>query len=447
MNIEDSLNITRFIKDNKNNKTWQELADYTNAEFRTDLSKDAVRKRFNRELTNNNDTSYNTTSSAEFEEHKSNGEIILNKKVYFDSNVKKTPEIILNSLGYDPTTFELSEHRFGTWEVAMKDIDGIPTKTECCTIRAKVKPLKEKNINLKEIAEKLKEEAKVFETFKPNKIDYKALCEDNLLFIPSLEPHLNKFTNDFETGVNYNLKITLNRINTVYDNVEELQNIYKCNSCLMVIGSDYFHHESNNATAKGTPQKGEVSDNEMFTIGLDDSISRIKYLSETFNKVYILLQVGNHAPSNETKLYVSLSRIFSNYENVEFFENYQLTQAFKWGKTSLFFNHGDVNLKRLIGSITSEFHQVWGDTFFRYLIKGHLHIKEYTTDDNGINIITTPSICENDYWHKQERFGCGNVPSAELFVVNKNKGIIDDKIIPFTDQKVKTLKKEYIQGE
>ena len=52
----------------------------------------------------------------------------------------------------------------------------------------------------------------------------------------------------------------------------------------MVIGSDYYHHESNDATSKGTPQKGEVCDEEMFMIGLDDNIKRIKYLSETFNK-------------------------------------------------------------------------------------------------------------------------------------------------------------------
>ena len=128
---------------------------------------------------------------------------------------------------------------------------------------------------------------------------------------------------------------------------------------------------------------------------------------------------------------MALSCFFKDDKKVKFSTNYKDTQSYVFGKCGLFFNHGDPNQKRLVGSIPAEFYKEYGETLYRYLFLGHLHKLEVINCENGLTLHRVPAICENDGWHYQNRFGIGNIPQHEIIVFDKEKGMISNNFIYF----------------
>ena len=169
----------------------------------------------------------------------------------------------------------------------------------------------------------------------------------------------------------------------------------------------------------------------MFTMGLDVYTRGILLLREFFNDVDVKIVAGNHSRAMEFMMYMALKCYFKDDDKVHFSEDYKDTQSYVFGDTSLFFNHGDANQKRLIGSIPAEFYKEYGSTKNRYLFLGHLHKLEQINSENGITVHRVPAICEDDLWHYQNRFGLGNTPSHEIMVFDKHNGMISSNFVYF----------------
>ena len=423
MNIQDSLEITSFIKENKGDKTWQELTDLVNETFGTDLKKDAVRGRHRREL--KSDSGFNLTPqnlNAESEEYKSNGDVILNKNVYFQAGVTKTPDLILEKLGYDANEFELCEWRFGTWEVAMKDIDGEPTKTECCTIRAKVKPLV--NITEKDLLEINKEI--ITKNVKPLKLD--PIKQDNeydldkLMVLSIADLHFGSYANKIDSGYDYNLDIQKNMFKNLIQEVINKQGLVQASELLYVVGNDLINFDSGNqTTAKGTVIENCSNFKETYAVVLEEEVRALKTLRQYFDKINVLMCEGNHDKTLNYTLYLNLMTLFSEDEVFNFSEDFRKTQAFKWGNTSLFLDHGDGNYKRLVQQLSNIFPEIYGGTKYRHCLLHHLHSKETNFELNGIEAHRLSSLKPTDKYEFNNAF-IGD-PKQEIFIFDKETGL------------------------
>lgn len=409
--------------------SWKEAAIECSKEIGENLTGDALRKRYSTAVEKSGMT------PEEFYDQKPNGSIEISSNIWVNKDFKKTPDNVMEILGYDKELWQLVSFRVGSHEVAISDED---TNRVCYNFRAVLKPteLQLSSTQAIEEANKLFGAKIVPFAFKPTP-RVKGLSKDKLLLMPTIEAHLGKMASEMETGTNYDHKICRERFYEVFAEFLNWQLVEKADSCLVVIGGDFFNSESDGMTTGKTPQANDTRFRKMFSLGLEMYTKAILGLEDKFNRVTIMFAPGNHARAMEYFLYRALEQYFMNNKKIDFTEDYKNTQAYQFNDTALFFNHGDVNHKRLVASIPAEFNKMYGDTNFRYLFVGHLHHQEVLKEENGLMVIRTSSISETDEWHYQQRFGVGNVPKQEMYLFSGTQGMIASRNVVFGKARIR----------
>lgn len=402
-----------------------------------------------------NDNQPKVYSRTEF----SDGTIEVRDVIAYKDEVRGNKSAIMTFMGFNPEEWECTSMKESIWE-------GGKNGANRYSVQLKVKPRKELDFDPEKFAlasKKVFEEIvipshkdltgsndndftpiglelgtnKVVETDGLGNYRYvknKTLNKEKLFLIPQIEAHLGKIANKIECTNVYNHEIVERRVKKVFEQVVEKQVTEKCATALIVIGGDFFNSESNYATTNGTPQTAtDTRYMEMYSIGLRLYCEGIETLKQHFNRIDVLLCSGNHARAMEHFLYRALECYYSKDNKVCFKDDYHETQSYVFGRCGLFFNHGDVNQKRLVASIPCEFPDEWGQTRSRYLFCGHLHKLEVSNNENGLIFHRTPAICENDAWHYSNRFGIGVVPQHEIMVFDKACGMIADFNIYFNE--------------
>jgi hypothetical protein len=418
----------------RGNATWKEVADILNQEYGENLSRDAVRKRYYTRKRNasEGESGMNTeiSGAGEYETRYDNGMVEAQKVVEYSKEIFGDKRKMLEYLGYNPDEWEFMFLTTSMWNQHTKE----QTTKQLYAVKFKIKPIT-KVVSLETALEIAKDVFKSnIQPLKVEKSKKKSeLDSDRLMFIPQIEAHLGKISEEIETGVNYNHEVVEERVRKVFEEAISLQEREQCDRCLVVVGGDFFNSESNGQTSSGTQQQNDVRYKEMFNIGLKLYLEGLLALKEHFNNVDVKICAGNHARAMEHFLYIALSCYFANDDKIKFCEDYKDTQSYVFGNVGLFFNHGDPNQKRLVASIPAEFYEDYGKTKFRYLFLGHLHKLEVINSENGITVHRVPAICENDNWHYQNRFGIGNIPQHEIMVFDKNYGMLNDNFIYFNE--------------
>lgn len=433
-------NLGRRVKDG--DITWKQAAIKYNELTGIDLNAENFRGRY-RNL--NDDYVPNTNKiddelESEYETHYEDGSVELSKKLWFDKDVKKTPEMILQLFGYDENEWEVISWTFGKYEVAIKEED---TNRECITVRAKIKPKLKKELSIEDYANIAKDvfSSSIKSVKLPKQSKNKSLNEDKLLELTGIELHLGKLAFESVSGQDYNTSIANERFDKIIKEVAEQQDVERCGTCLVCIGNDFFNSDTvGNTTTKGTQQYNDVNWKVMFNIGLEMYVKMLLTLRSKFNNIEVRLQQGNHDYMSSFYLYTALQCYFRDDDIIKFSNDIKDVQVFEWGKCAIFFTHGDTNLKRLVKSIPAEFYDVWGRTIYRELHLGHLHSEIVIDDNSGLVTRRVGSPTGTDDWHYQERF-IGATQKYQTFVWDKNNGLSNVKYITFdSPEKPKVLR-------
>ena len=406
-------------------KTWQEATDEYNSKKGETVSKEAFRKRYVRLKKTAPQKEAYTLKGGLIEEE---------RNIWFDKDEKKSPDLVLKKFGYDPEEVELISLRIGYHEVAIAEEK---SNRVCYNCKIQIKPIIKKEIELKQAVETAKEIFKEINPLPPSEKTLKGLDKEKLIELPAIELHLGKMSHFMDTGENYDYKIAQDRFKEIIDRVYLKQQVEKAGTLFVSIGSDFFNTDTTqNTTTKGTPQQNDLRYKKMFLVGLKMYTEALYLLRDQFEKIDIQLNQGNHDTMSSFYLYIALSQLFKGDEKIKFSENYQATQCYIFGKCAIFTNHGDPNLKRLQKSIPAEFFEEWGKTIHRELHIGHLHI-ELTVDENsGLVTRRIPSPSGTDEWHYNSRY-VGNIPRHQIFIWDKEKGLVSTEYIAFDKKKGK----------
>lgn len=422
--------------------TWQGLADEVNKKFGTNLNNESCRKRYRSNSTRDFDkvdTGSRERNDEEFEEHYSNGNMLVQRKIWFDETEQKTPEVILKKFGYDPKDWELVKWRIGYHEVAIKEEEN---NRVCYNVRCEMKPRIKSFATPEECVEYLQELLK--KEIKPlsfeKKQKDKSLDKNRMFLLPPVELHLGKFSDSLSTGFEYSSKIAVDRYREITRNIIEQQEIMKCGTLVIGVGNDFFNSDNTmNTTTRGTPQFNDVSWKRLFTLGTELMIEQIITLKDYFNDIKVILNGSNHDTMSSFHLYYALEQTFRNDGQVKFSDDYTDMECLTFGRNGIWFHHGDCNLTRLIESIPVLYPKEYAETQNRILLMGHLHSSQDLKEQCGIKPIRLSSPCEVDEWHFKEKF-VGSIPCQETFVFDKN-GLLQHNYINFIKEKGKTKKK------
>jgi hypothetical protein len=403
------------------NITWEEASKLFNAETGLKLSGDALRKRYSR-------IDIDEIPATEYHKVSGDGTIEAQKIVNLSTKEKDNPNAVLSALGYNPSEWQLDYMLFSNWQQHTKE----KTTKNLYAVKFKIKP-KVKEIDplevITEINKMFSNEIKPMK-LQPSKMN-KTLDKDKMMECPAIELHLGKLAWSGDTGQDYDQHIAKARFKEIIQTIIDKQSISKCGTLFITIGSDFFNSDTvQNTTTKGTIQQNDVRWKKMFLVGVQLYVEAFALLKEHFNKIDVQLCQGNHDNMSAFYLYIALKNALNSDKTINFSDNIKETQCYQFGQCVIFTNHGDVNLNRLIKSITAEFYQEWGQSLYRELHLGHLH-KEVMVDDNSGMItrrIGSPS--GTDEWHYHERF-IGAIQKHQLFIWEANTGLKEIIMIPF----------------
>lgn len=414
--------------------TWQQASEIFNEQTNSNLSNEAIRKRF----ANLKDSCVPINTTGEFETIYKDGIIEAQKIVNLPPKIKEKPEEVLKVLGYNPDEWEMVYITFSNWQQHTKK----QTTKDLYAVKFKLKPTI-KELTTTDYLEVAKEVfSKEIEPIKLSKQIKNKELDDNLMIeYPAIELHLGKLAWHGETGQNYDYKIAIERFNATIEETIKIQDIAKAGTLFMVIGNDFFNSDTASyTTTKGTPQHNDLRWKKMFLIGLELYTKALLILREKFNKIDIQLCQGNHDEMASFYLYIALQQYFKDDDVINFSNDFKKTQCYLFGKCTIFTNHGDTNLKRLIKSIPAEFYEEWGKSLYRELHLGHLHKEVVVDDESGMITRRIGSPTGTNEWHYSERY-VGAVQKHQLFLWHKEKGLLTCQYIPFDMNKKKLIKR------
>ncbi len=440
----ESAEITQWIKDNKTDAiTWAEYADQLYEKYGVRLNAESIRSRYRKKIKGKK---HKEEKHEEYEHYFQNGEVEINKTIFFDGEINKSPDSILKLLGYDIDEWDLIDLRIGEWDTSMKSNAGKPMKSKNKTIKAKLRPKNNGTVGPKRAVKLFNRYVETSENFTAHKFerltfedekDFEKLDNDRLKELPGIELHLGKLGFKGDAGQNYDKKIARERFNVIVQDIIDQQQIEKAGECLFCIGNDFFNSDTpEGTTTKGTPLVNDTRGDLMFDLGIEMTIKLINELANRFNKVHIRLQRGNHDYTTAYALYKCMEQRYRNIDKIDFIDNYLLRQCFVWGECGIFFTHGEANEQRTIDSIPSEFYREWGQTKYRELHMGHKHKEQsqkrnifLNNDDAGLMTRRTGSPTGTDYWHYSMGF-TGATQKYQSFLWDKHRGL---KTIQYTN--------------
>lgn len=369
----------------------------------------------------------NEEKSVDFE----TGEIVATTTIEGDAT-KMTPDDILNKLGYAPEVWKLRSLKVKSWDQVKKGGTDTEKLSSVRYILAPKNP--ELSINdAVEIAKEVFSKSDIPTKVKKKSVDTNRFDKNKLLLVNQIELHLGKISESEDTGVNYNTEIALDRFDKIVGEVIAFQSVNKCGQALVVIGGDFFNSESDGHTFNKTPIQNDHRYKYLFKKGLTAYKEFIDALMQYVPSITVMLCEGNHARSMEFYLYEALKNHYDNILEVEFIDDYKSTQCRVFGNNALFFNHGDVDMKRLVSSLPGEFNKEWGLTDNHYLFIGHFHKSEVSNTENGLQWIRIPAPCSNDEWTTRNRFGAGTRPSYQLMTFDDMDGLDLSRFIYFDE--------------
>ena len=314
------------------------------------------------------------------------GKISAEKIIHLDEkNISE--ENILKEFNLDIKDWTIEKLNYSLWDSRDKDRGTIPLYSVKCSFKKREKL--DFDINaMKNIIDSYLYENKDLEDFSDE--DYAENIDEDTLLLNIADLHLNKLSED------YNVKIARNRY------IEALRHIVKnseANNCIFIVGEDFFNVDTlNKTTTRGTPQDTEVDIYSMFDIGLNLMIESIKYLSEVFYDVKVILIQGNHDNMLSYMLCIALS-IYPFNKTVSIDTEPIKRKYINVGNSLIGLGHLDSESKEQKKFLMqNEVKEKYGESKYNYFVSGHFH--NYSVEEiGGISYIRLPSLSGNDNWH------------------------------------------------
>jgi len=262
-------------------------------------------------------------------------------------------------------------------------------------------------------------------------ITVKQTSYDNL-FVPCIfDLHLGKLAWGEETGEDYDTKIAVARFRVALTDLIEKAKGYKIERILFPVGNDIYNSDRAKPfpqTTAGTPQMDDLRWQKLFRMGIQLITEAVIQLSK-LAPVDVKMVYSNHDHERVFYLGETLSAVFNNHPTVNVDNSPKMRKYYQWGECLIGLTHGHNDKSNNLPLVMAqEAKEMWGSTFYREWLLGHLHHrKQYTTDTakdyRGVNVryITSPSA--PDAWHSERSF-VGAIKGAEGFIYNKKEGII-----------------------
>lgn len=241
-------------------------------------------------------------------------------------------------------------------------------------LRRWVKSEKNKEDQIKEFLEELKNCLKelpkypLFET--KTKINY----SDTLAVYPLGDPHIGMLAWAEECGDNWDLKIAEDTFRKMFDII--VGKSPRSKKAMLEILGDTLHYDN---IAGITTRSGNILDTdgrytEMIRVCVKIILNMINSLLQYHEEVIVDIVRGNHDDVGSIWLNELLLRLYEDNPRVTIINQQGPIHILEFGKVLIASHHGHtIKMDSLPITIASDYAEAWGRTKHRYCLTGHIH--------------------------------------------------------------------------
>jgi hypothetical protein len=317
----------------------------------------------------------------------------------------RTLEALIARAQIDTTKYEVDRPETSMHEMTVRDSEGNVRKVQNFRIvarfRLKAGPSVEERVDAILTG--------AFQKRKPVQFFLKSLGKtkgnpDILQGVVIADPHIAKLAWAEGTGDrNYDTAISVETLETGVTEVMGKGLRHDPGQRDFWILGDYFHHDGQGATTKGTPLDYDSRVQKMLTEG-SELLFRLVESSAKDVPTRVVIVPGNHDKILAYALQRILVSEFRKHPRVTIDDRSTSTKFLQWGKCLIGLDHGDKGKKRLPGLMQTRCAVEWGQTIYRAFEVGHLHARAMVTTVDGVVIKTHDSLGAADLWHAEEKF-------------------------------------------
>ena len=340
----------------------------------------------------------------------------------------KSLDDLLSSCSVDLNEWEVEKYDIRTYEVTGFDDDRNPVTVTMFRTKAFLKRISPQ-LNIKKLKEDLIEDLR---NLSPKVPKIKRERPDDrsdlhLLEILAFDLHLGKIG---IKGDEYSLDIAEERLLSAIDHLLYRAQGYYIDKILFIVGHDLLNSDKDwpiPSTTRGTPQFNSDYHINMYRHARKLMIKAIDILSEVAD-VHVMVIPGNHDRESVMHLGDTLELYYENNKNVKVNNSDCLMKALPYGNNLIISDHGDgPKTNDLPGIIAQRFKNLWSDTVYVEVHRGHYHTNKATKlqaieELNGITVRNLSSMSATDYWHDSKGF-IGNIKKAQAFIYSRQNGL------------------------
>lgn len=224
------------------------------------------------------------------------------------------------------------------------------------------------------------------ETIKPARPVKKApkdAPEDLLHQFTITDYHIGERSWSEETGENWDVKIATDLLVKWFE--RGVARAGEADTAILANIGDFIHWDGMKAL---TNQSGHVLDADTRIKMLQPLVFKllpqaVSMLLQTHNNVHLIMAPGNHDDVSAGWMSGFLDANYANEPRVTVDNTKGRFFAYEWGKTALFYHHGDkVKFDQLPKVFVQEFRELYGRTEYHYGHCGHYHHEKVS--DNGL---------------------------------------------------------------
>lgn len=340
----------------------------------------------------------------------------------------KDEDYILELHGYDKSKWEVTSLKNSLWDSRLKGGEVMKMYSSKLSIKPRVT-----NIWSKEDAKKVFEF--LYEVPKKEIKISKIKNDDSkrMLIVPIADFHYNLKSSMLTSGNEYNCEIAEENFYYVISQVLERVKGEKFEKVLLTIGNDFINADNmQGTTTAGTPQDNDVTWQEAVkgaTKLIRDAIENLREIAP----VDVLNIPSNHDMHTMFGIAELLNARYEDCDDINIINNPLPNQYYKYGNNLTCLAH-DMPIKRALSIISHEAKKDWSHCDHIMCMLAHLHTGMQYEKQGELEIMRLPTFSGWSRWTKTKGY-VSSEKRCDIYIVDKDKGIVDKKVIPIIIKK------------
>lgn len=252
------------------------------------------------------------------------------------------------------------------------------------------------------------------------------------------DAHVGMLAHMAETTDNFDLKIAERELCAAI--AQLIDEMPPCERMVINDLGDFTHYENMKGETEASGHRLDYDGRFPKMIKVYSKIMRF-ILDRSLTKAHfvdVIINRSNHAETNDIWMRELIEVAYGPGGRVHALENTNAFIGYRMGNTFVMVHHGHLcPAARMVGVMTTDFREDYGDTEFHYIDQGHVHHHFVSKQHPGVVIESWNHLAANDKWAHESGYRARK--SISIVLRSKRFGDVGRRVLPIEEVRARIL--------